>query len=265
MVYLSPQDRSDYVIKKITAVILAILVCIPFATGASAASSSWYDDISGGTYKTITSSPFVADTFCGVDAIYDLTSSKYKCNELVNRFYEQAYGLSIFAGLESGPIMYSAGYEFVTPTEPKTGDIVFTTEAMRKPGAGPHWGIVKSYSNGVITLFEQNVVYQGKAGIDRQLRYPSNYYYLYTPVAKAGYPAPEIKNYTGPSAPGTGGQEPADTGNTEGTGGTEPNTDTPAAPDMDTWVQLFSQVLKYAVSFIKIIVTFVTRLINQYN
>lgn len=230
---------------------LALLICVPLAVSAAAA-SSWYDEVSGGTYKTITGSPFVADKFYGVEARYDLLSAKYQCNELVNRFYEQAYGLSIFAGLPSGPIMYTTGYEFVTPSVPKTGDIVFTTEEMRKPGAGPHWGIVKSYSNGKITLFEQNVVYQGKAGIDRQLNWPSDYYYLYTPVAKEGYAAPTLKEYTGSQTtdPGTGTTDP-------GTG------DTPV--DTDSWVQLAIQVLKYAISLAKTIFTFISRLVSSYT
>lgn len=159
------------------------------------ASANWYDEVSGGTYQKIVGDPFVSETFCGVEARYRDTGINYQCNELVMRFYRDAYGLSVGAFPESlgGLSMESDGYEFVTPDVPHPGDVIFAPSKFRN-GVSDHWAIVKSYSGGKITLFEQNVVYQGKAGTGRKLNYPSQYYYIYTPKALPGYPDPVLKN-----------------------------------------------------------------------
>lgn len=172
---------------------LKILLCIiaAFTLTVSAfsadASASWYDDISGGTYSVIVGEPYVADTFYGVKALYSLVPGSYQCAELIPRFYKEAYGLDtfIFAGYGSAfgmePIeMQTSGYKFVTPETPSAGDVIYTTSTMRN-GNGDHWAIVKSFDGSTITLFEQNVKYNGKAGINRKLKYPSEYYYIYSP------------------------------------------------------------------------------------
>lgn len=181
--------------KRIISVIFIVIVSVlSFALPAGA---SWYDDVSGGTYKTISGNPFVADTFYGVDALYSTDSKVYQCNELVNRFYKQAYGMNIFAGSQYGILSYNDNYTFrklsLTDT-PKTGDIIYAS-SENKNGNGVHWALVKSYNNGVITMFEQNVIWQGKAGIDRKLKWPSDGkgYTVYTPVGKNGHSDPVLK------------------------------------------------------------------------
>ncbi len=169
---------------------LAVLFSLP--SFAALVFADWYDEVSGGSYAPIVGEPYVAETFCGVESRYSLTTEEYQCNELIMRFYREAYGLRILAYMNIGLIMATDGYEFVTPSVPKKGDIIYSPAQFRQYKSD-HWAIVKDYSNGKITLFEQNVKWNGKAGTGRQLKFPSEYYYLYTPVAKAGFPAPVLK------------------------------------------------------------------------
>lgn len=152
--------------------------------------ADWYDDISSGRYVDIDGNNCVVDTFYGVPALYNETGSTYYCNELVIRFYKEAYGLSISAGT-SGISMKTEGYKFVTPGTPKAGDVVYVSADMRG-GTSDHWAIVKSCSGGYLTLFEQNVKSGGQAIVDRKLKYPSNSYHLYTPVSTGDKPAPTL-------------------------------------------------------------------------
>ena len=76
--------------------------------------------------------------------------------------------------------MNTEGYKFVTPETPKAGDVVYVSASMRG-GTSDHWAIVKSYNGSSLTLFEQNVKSGGQAIVDRQLKYPSKSYHLYTP------------------------------------------------------------------------------------
>ncbi len=176
---------------------LAVLFSLPCF--AALVFADWYDEVSGGSYSPIIGEPYVAETFCGVEARYSLTTEAYQCNELIMRFYKEAYGLDVMAYINIGLVMLTDGYEFVTPSAPKKGDIIYSPAKFRQYKSD-HWAIVKDYSNGKITLFEQNVKWNGKAGTGRQLNFPSEYYYLYTPVAKPGYPAPVLKGAPAASA-----------------------------------------------------------------
>ena len=152
--------------------------------------ANWYDDISGGRYVDIKGKNCAVDYFCGVPALYNEGSTIY-CNELVIRFYKEAYGLDVSAGT-SGIAMKTEGYKFVTPATPKPGDVVYVSAAQR--GTYDHWAIVRSYDGTHITLFEQNVKSGGQAIVGRQLKCPSNSYYLYTPVSTGSNPDPVLKN-----------------------------------------------------------------------
>ena len=177
------------IFRRITAAVLALLTV--FSVCSATVFADWYDEVSGGSYSAIIGEPYVAETFCGVEARYSLTSAQYQCNELIMRFYREAYGLEVMAYMNIGLVMLTDGYEFKTPTTPKPGDVIYSPAKFRQ-NKSDHWAIVKEYSNGKITLFEQNVVWNGKAGTGRKLNFPSEYYYIYTPVAKAGYPAPSL-------------------------------------------------------------------------
>lgn len=173
--------------KTALAMLCAVLL---FVSGiVPSAFADWYDDIGGGRYVEIKGSNFVADTFYGVDALYNESGSTYYCSELIERFYREAYGFSVSAG-HSGIKMNTDGYKFVTPKTPKAGDIVYVSAAMR--GTSDHWALVKYYSDGYLVLFEQNVVHNGKAGVERKLKYPSDSYHLYTPVSTGDAPAPAL-------------------------------------------------------------------------
>lgn len=169
-------------IKYISVVAAAMLLAAAISVSSFA---NWYDDVGGGTYKEIKGKGFVADTFCGVDALYNENDSYYQCNELIMRFYREAFGLEVLAYANTGLVMLTKGYAFEPTSEPKKGDVVYCTAAMRG-SSSDHWAIVKNYSDGKLTLFEQNVVWEGKAGVGRRLKYPSDSYYLYTPVGLGG-------------------------------------------------------------------------------
>lgn len=173
-------------IKYISVVAAALLLAAAISVSSFA---NWYDDVSGGTYKEIKGKGFVADTFCGVDALYNENDSYYQCNELIMRFYREAFGLEVLAYANTGLVMLTESYAFEPTSEPKKGDVVYCTAAMRG-SSNDHWAIVKDYSDGKLTLFEQNVVWEGKAGVGRRLKYPSDSYYLYTPVVSAVMPIP---------------------------------------------------------------------------
>ncbi len=173
-------------------VCVALAVVFSLALFPSIAFADWYDDVSGGSYSPIIGEPYVAETFCSVEARYSLTTEIYQCNELIMRFYREAYSLEVMAYMNIGLKMLTEGYDFATPTVPKKGDIIYSPAKFRQYKSD-HWAIVKNYSNGKITLFEQNVKWNGKAGTGRQVKFPSEYYYIYTPVAKPGFPAPVLK------------------------------------------------------------------------
>lgn len=173
--------------KAALAVLCAVLL---FAGGiVPNASADWYDDISSGRYVEIQGKNFVADTFYGVDALYNEDGSVYHCGEIIERFYKEAYGLDVHIG-SSGIRMETEGYKFVTPKTPKAGDIVYVSAEMR--GTTDHWALVKYCADGYLVLFEQNVVYRGQAGVERKLKYPSDSYYLYTPVSTGEKPDPVL-------------------------------------------------------------------------
>lgn len=167
-----------------------LLIAVSFVTSAFA---NWYDDIRPGcTWVEIEGEDFVADTFCGVDALYNENDAYYQCNEMIMRFYREAFGLDILAYSNTGLVMLTDGYDLVETSSPKKGDIIYVTAEMRG-SATDHWAIVKDYGNGYITMFEQNAVWDGKAARNRQIKYPSDSYYIFTPVSLSDYPDPVLK------------------------------------------------------------------------
>lgn len=192
-------------VKRAVAALLAVLVVVCAAN--STAFADWYDDVkSGTTWVEIEGDGFVVDTFCGVEARYNKSDYYYQCNELIMRFYREAYGLEImaYAVMEmfingqlvrtaEGPQMMTSGYTFKKTDTAKVGDIIYVSAEMRNSGSD-HWAIVKEISGGYITMFEQNVVWEGKAAFNRKIKYPSDSYYIYTPVSTNGGPAPVLGN-----------------------------------------------------------------------
>ncbi len=139
------------------------------------------------TYVPITSENFVADTLNGVDALYNRYGSTYYCNEYVIRYYEEVYGLTVRTS-DSGPsVVGTEEYWFELAETPQTGDVLYASAARRGKGYS-HWAIVKSYDpeTGIMTLIEQNWRWNGQAGINRQLAFPSSVYYCYTLCSSSG-------------------------------------------------------------------------------
>lgn len=185
--------------KKALAALLALLVAVCVIN--STAFADWYDDVKpGSTWVKIEGENFVADTFYGVEALYNENNTSHQCYQLVERFYREAYGLDIYAAggfpggddSKSGAIMLTSGYEMVKTETASVGDVIFVSANMRGSEV-PHWAIVKEIGGGYITMFEQNVVWEGKAAVNRKIKYPSDSYYIYTPVNTSGGPAPVLR------------------------------------------------------------------------
>ncbi len=169
--------------------ILAMLCCF-----VQTAAADWYDDIKpNGTWVDIEGNDFVAETFYGVPALYNEDNRSYQCGELVIRFYKEAYGLDIRPYSKPVPTSYTEGYKFVKTKDPKPGDIIYVSAEMRDSDMD-HWAIVRSYENGYITMFEQNARSSGRAAVGRQIKFPSDSYYIFTPVSTGDAPAPTLKN-----------------------------------------------------------------------
>lgn len=184
--------------------------------------ANWYDDISGGRYVEIKGKNCAVDYFCGVPALYNEGGTIY-CNELVERFYREAYNLDVDAGT-SGIKMNTEGYKFVKPSTPKPGDVVYVSAAQR--GTYDHWAIVRSYNGTHLTLFEQNVKNGGQAVVGRQLKYPSDSYNIYTPVSKGDKPDPVLKGYSSSETTTTSEDKSSSTTVTTTTTTTKPTTTT---------------------------------------
>lgn len=176
---------------KRTAVALLCAVILIVSGAVPEAFADWYDDIESGSWVEIKGQNFIADTFMGVNAYYNESgNSVYHCGEVVERFYREALGLDVEIR-SSEPILRinTPGYKLVTPDFPKAGDVVFVSAEMRGRG-GDHWAIVKYYENGYLVLFEQNVIYNGCAGVNRRLKYPSDSYVIFSPVRVDGEDKP---------------------------------------------------------------------------
>ena len=158
------------------------------------AAADWYDDIKpNGAWVDIEGNDFVAETFYGVPALYNEDNRNYQCGELIIRFYKNAYGLDIRPYSKPTPTSYTDGYEFVKTKDPKPGDIIYVSAEMRDSDMD-HWAIVRDYSDGYITMFEQNARNNGKAAVGRKIKFPSDSYYIFTPVSTGNAPAPVLKN-----------------------------------------------------------------------
>ncbi len=214
--------------------ILALLGCF-----VHTAAADWYDDIKpNSTWVEIEGDNFVAETFCGVSALYNEDDRNYQCGDLVIRFYKEAFGLDIYPYGSGGPSSEASGYKFVKTNSPKPGDIIFVSAEMRGSSVD-HWAIVRSYSDGYITMFEQNARYNGKAAVGRQIRYPSDSYYVYTLVSTGDAPPPVLGNaVTGEAAKPAVTQTPTtDAPTTQKPTTTVPTTAKPATTTAPTTVK----------------------------
>ena len=128
-------------------------------------------------YVTISGEGFIADTFCGVDALYNETGSTLFCNELIERFYSAVYGVTVYTDNGNITAASPSGYWFEVTYTPQPGDIAYASAEARER-YGNHYAIVKAAdeAGGTVTLFEQNWVWDGKAGVNRVIPYDGGCY-----------------------------------------------------------------------------------------
>ena len=137
------------------------------------------------TYVPITGNEFVADTMNGVPAYYNLTGPTYYCAELIPRYFAEVYGLEIHCSEGSLTVLNNDDYYFVKTDNPQPGDVLYGSAAARGKGYS-HWAIVKENNGDSLALFEQNWSWNGQAGIDRVLEFPTTAYECYTLVSRSG-------------------------------------------------------------------------------
>lgn len=161
-------------LKRIPILILVLVMLL----GTVRVCASEDSETVGVRYITITENGFAADSLDGVEAYYNLYDRYYQCSDLVTRYYREVYGaeLEYMSGLK----VKSGDYYFEeVKGEPKRGDVAFASAAARGKSY-QHWAIVKSYTDGVVTLIEQNWRYGTQAGIERQIVWPSSVYTFLT-------------------------------------------------------------------------------------
>lgn len=140
---------------------------------------SFASDIVDVTYVPITCNNFEVDSLNGVGAYYNLYNRNYQCNEYVIRYYSEVYGLDIDTNVSGPSVDEDTGCWFEKTETPKAGDIIYSPYWKRNKSYS-HWAVVKSYSDGVITVIEQNWRWNGQAAFERQVTYPSSQYDVYT-------------------------------------------------------------------------------------
>lgn len=161
----------------------AALLCLALlAAPALAAEATIRSD-----YVVIEGENFVADTFCGVDALYNETGRTLFCNELIERFYSAVYGVSMYTDNGSLTVTSPSGCWFEVTYVPQPGDIAYASAEARER-YGNHYAIVKSVdeAGGTVTLFEQNWIWDGKAGVNRVIPYDGGCYTFYTMMSASG-------------------------------------------------------------------------------
>ena len=139
------------------------------------------------SYVKITEDGFVADTFMGVEARYNLTGPTIYCTELIPRFYKEVYGVEI-AVSDAGPrVTDDSGYRFEEVADAKSGDVLLASAGARGKSYN-HWAICKASDplSGKMTLFEQNWRWNGSAGINRVISLRGCCYHVYRLVAEDG-------------------------------------------------------------------------------
>ena len=168
--------------KKLRAALAGLLCALVLALPTLAAEATIRAD-----YVEVVGEGFVADTFCGVDALYNETGPTLFCNELVERFYASVYGVSLFTNNGQMTVTQPSGCEIRLTDAPQPGDIAYASATARER-YGNHYAIVKSVDvfEQTVTLFEQNWLWGTKAGIDRVIPYDGGCYDFYTMYTAQG-------------------------------------------------------------------------------
>ena len=78
-------------------------------------------------YVTIESFGFVADTLNGVEAKYNPWGKNYDCSELIHRYYQQVYGISLALYGNAPHVVGREDVWFEKVSEPQVGDVLFAS------------------------------------------------------------------------------------------------------------------------------------------
>lgn len=166
--------------KRIASAALALGLTAALALPAAAAEGTL-----ACTYIPITQDGFVAGTMDGVEARYNLSGPTLYCVELVERYYRTVYGLTLRCEDGSITVLNNSDLYFAPTDDPQPGDILYGSAASR--GAGySHWALVRANNGDTLTLFEQNWGWNGQAGIDRVIEFPTAAYAAYTLRSRSG-------------------------------------------------------------------------------
>lgn len=175
--------------------VLATALCVSLFLAVLSVPALAADETLDITYVEITCDGFVADTYLGVEARYNLTGPTLYCSDLIERFYAQVYGLTVTTP-PGVPVVEEDGYWFELTDTPQPGDIAYASASSR---VSSHYAICREVdaAAGTITLFEQNWRWGDKAGVNRKISYQDSPYVFYT-LCGAQAPAPTS---TAPAAP----------------------------------------------------------------
>lgn len=168
--------------KKLRAALAGLLCALLLALPTFAAEATIRAD-----YVEVVGEGFVADTFCGVAALYNENGPTLFCNELVERFYASVYGVSLFTNDGQLTVTEPSGCYFQRTDTPQPGDIAYASATARER-YGNHYAIVKTVdaSAQTVTLFEQNWLWGTKAGVDRVIPYDGGCYDFFTMYTAQG-------------------------------------------------------------------------------
>jgi len=166
--------------------VAVLMLCV--LTLCACMQTSAYERTLDCTYMKISGDGFVADTFNGVEARYNLYGRRLYCTELVERYFEEVFGLDVDCRGSAGPIVVdNENYWFERTETPQVGDVLFASARARGVGYN-HWAICKSVNaeNGTMTLFEQNWRWNGKAGVNRTISHTDSCYVAYQLMSADG-------------------------------------------------------------------------------
>lgn len=172
---------------------LALVLLLTLGVTAGAA-----EQLVAHEYIKITENGQAVDSLNGIEARYNLGGAETLwCTELVSRYYETLYGVTIYFGT-NGPVARDTEefffQELPAGEPPQPGDVLYGPAALRGRSYN-HWALVKAYDayHETIQVIEQNWRYNGAAGVGRELEYPTPYYHIYRLYTADGEAQPALQ------------------------------------------------------------------------